>query len=124
MYSLTEDSVNSPFGFKTWLTCTVSFRRIILASRAVALQLFIDSVKRRQESLLAFLTAFLKINWACLKASQLFPSFDLMALRRALRASLRRQVSCVFHQMLSVLRRISLMEYLMTVFLYHLLTIC
>ena len=58
----TEDLVNSPLGLKTLLTCTVSFRRIILASRAVALWLFIDSVKRRQESLLAFLTAFLKVD--------------------------------------------------------------
>ena len=91
----TEDSVNSPLGLKTLLTCTDSFRRINLANRAVAQWLFIDSVKRRQESLSAFLTAFLKIHWACSKASHSFPSFDLMALRWALRASLWRQVSSV-----------------------------
>ena len=75
------DSVNFPSGLKTLLICTVSLRPISLVNRAIALWLFIDSVKRHQESLLAFLTAFLKIVWACLNASQSFSSLDLMALR-------------------------------------------
>ena len=58
----TKNSVYFLLGFKTLLICTVLFLRKILARRAIALQLFIDSVKRRQKSRLAFLTAFLSVD--------------------------------------------------------------